>query len=565
MQQLQIPRSVRFLRLSNNRLQSLTEDPLKDCLSLISFDLSYNQLQKIENLFYLTSLQILNLSHNSITVVENLEGNTNLRQLNLSDNAIHSIFIRSPLPSLAVLDLSGNKLRRLMCPNAFPCLSTLRIDRCGLTSLTDCQKFLNLRKISASRNQIVNFAPFYLPLLSHIDIDHNKMNSLSGFAQFQSLIRIDISGNPVNDEGFGFSANFPELKEFRADGSNISDPSLIAAVAPNVVLISLTFSKVSSIENLQLLVSNAKSLTSLDVRGNPINANLYPDIDNLAFGDSLPEYHSEESYGLEFPKAARNRSKYRDAVIRSSGSSLVWLDGLKIPGRGPQPPIPPSKMNFQLQDDSQVAISPPSDLSELQPAEEEVSSAEEEVCRSGSSVSDDQLSDAKSRDSRVELRHYVALTDDESDGIEILPRRQDGSVVSSDSGPANVDFNRLGIPRSDSAGSFDRFSAATDAGSELFHVLDSPHFGGGEKAGCGGVVRPFWVDLHRQEIVRRKPPEPPMKPVIARAAVPQSVGGGRWPFNARSERKLPWDKEAPKIDEPEWRKPPRRPNKPRRR
>jgi Leucine-rich repeat (LRR) protein len=455
MAQVRISTTVRAFRLSNNRLEILTEDPLKDFKSLISLDLSYNQIRKIENLFYLTSLHVLNLSHNLITVIENLEGNTHLRQLNLSDNAIHSIFIRSPLPSLASLDLSGNKFRRLMCPNAFPCLSSLRIDRCSLTSLTDCHKFLNLRKISASRNQIANFAPFYLTLLSHVDIDRNKISSLSGLAQFQSLIRIEISGNRLNDEGFGFSATFPELKEFRADGSNISDPSLIAIVAPKIVLISLTFSKVSSIENIQLLISNAKCLISLDV------------------GDCLPESQSEEGSDIDVPTAARARAKYRDSIVRLLSPSFVWLDGIKIAGRGPQPPVPPSRMNFQLQEDFQIESGSEEPTLEI-PELEELTQSDE--------TSPDQLSDVQSVDSRLELRRYVALTDDESDGIELSPEARNESLVSSDSGPVKVDLERIGFPGSESSDdSFDHISAATDVGSEIFHVVEAAHHerGGG--------------------------------------------------------------------------------------
>jgi hypothetical protein len=162
------------------------------------------------------------------------------------------------------------------------------------------------------------------------------------------------------------------------------------------------------------------------------------------------------------------------------------------------------------------------------------------------------------------LRQYVALTDDESDSISDLPQREDESAVSSDSGPLSVDLPRIGIPREveeDSDVSFDRFSAATDMGSELFHVLDSPHKGKGRfheaRHGMGGCT--FWVTMHKEEDVRRKKARPPLRPVLPpRKVPPQIPGGGRWPFNAKSERRLPWDKEPAKVDEPAWRKPPPR-------
>jgi hypothetical protein len=447
-----------------------------------------------------------------------------------------------------------------MCPNAFPCLSTLRVDRCNLASLADCHRFLNLRKISASGNQIVNFTPFDLPLLANIDIDHNRLTSLSGFAQFQCLVRMNISGNPLPDDGFGLNSTFPDLKEFRADGSNISDPALIAAIAPNIVLISITFCQVSSLENVKLLASTAKSLASLDLRGNPLNTHFYPDLEGLAFGDSLLEYQSEESYDLDFPDSATGRAKYRKAIIRASSPSLIWLDGVKIPGRGPQPAVPPSKMNFDAADETP----PSSDGTPLRPSVE--TEPPSPVSRSSSVP----RSETASSVSRGELRQYLALTDDESDGAdeEFGGREDNRSVVSSDSGPQVVDLERLGISRdSASVVSFDRFSAATDCGSELFHVFDLPHGVRGasederhKRGGCS-----FWVSMHKQEAMRRKPVPAQMAPVKGRPVMPQGGGCGRWPFNAKSERRLPWDTEPVKVEEPDWRKPPPRPKRARKR
>jgi hypothetical protein len=54
---------------------------------------------------------------------------------------------------------------------------------------------MNLGKISADRNQIVDFAPFYLSMLFHADVDHTRMTRLAGFTQFQWLIRFEMSVN----------------------------------------------------------------------------------------------------------------------------------------------------------------------------------------------------------------------------------------------------------------------------------------------------------------------------------------------------------------------------------
>ncbi|KAK8893350.1 hypothetical protein M9Y10_021767 [Tritrichomonas musculus] len=355
------PEIIKTLQASNNNLEKIEEEQLQRCKSISNLDLSHNKIKKIENLFYLHHLHVLNLSYNLISVIENLEGDVNLRQLYLAENAITTIFIRSPLPHLVLLDVSGNKLRRLTGINSFRCLSTLIIERCLLTSLNGLQNLLNLRKISAASNQITDFQPFSLPLLSHIDLQNNRITSLSSFTMFQSLVFLDLSGNPIDDNGLGITVQLPELKEFKANGSNISDPSFVSSIAPNVVSISLLFCKISSVKNIQLLTNSAAKLIYLDLRGNPVNEQIYPDIGNKQYGsDSLSEYDSEELYDSKYPDSADIRKKYRKMVLSNAKSEIAYLDGIKTPGKGEKGILPPSKINFQyidVQSDFESSVS----------------------------------------------------------------------------------------------------------------------------------------------------------------------------------------------------------------
>ena len=593
------PEVIKNLQASNNCVTKIDEGPFQHCQVLTSLDLSYNSIAKIENLFYLHHLHSLNLAHNRITVVENLEGLVNLRQLNLSDNSINSIFVRSPLPKLVVLDLSGNKFRRLMGLNAFPCLSTLRIDRNKLTTLSGLQKQLNLRRISASNNEIVDFQPFYLPLLSHVDITMNRISSFAGFVRFQSLVRIDISGNPLDDDGLGVNCVFPELKEFRADGTNISDPSLIASIAPNVVVVSLAFAKVSSAANVKLMLSSAKELLSLDLRGNPLNKGCYPDIDGLAFGDKLKEYESEEQYDNAFPETSRQRAIYRKSVLVDC--NLACLDGIRIPGKG----LKPSKLTFQFVEEIPVDITGEDSASEI------ANDQEVQCDLSCSSVSEgplmverglqtegrhkQRLFPPRQTDSTSEsgadrdLRRYVNLTDDEDDDVPVRkspprPRRHSdessGSFLSSDSAHGDADFQQLGfgdgfipISKTDTDSddeNLDNISAATDLDSEIFHVFESPHPARGPRGkranqraafrgddaddlvrNKGGVA--FWVAMPAQQDRRRKQ-STNIPPFRNRPQLPRGTHAGHWPFNTKSARRLPWDNEPVPAPEPVWKR-----------
>lgn len=344
------PEIIKSLLASNNNLEKIEEEQLQRCKAISILDLSHNHIRKIENLFYLHHLHVLNLSNNSITVIENLEGDVNLRQLYLAENGISTIFIRSPLPRLVLLDISGNKLRRLTGINSFPCLSTLIIEKCLLTTLNGLQNLLNLRKINAASNQITDFQPFSLPLLSHIDLHNNRITSLSSFILFQSLVFLDLSDNPIDDNGLGITAQLPELKEFRANHSNISDPSFIASIAPSVVSISLLFCKISSIKNVQLLTNSASNLIYLDLRGNPINEPIYPDLINKQYGCEMPEYESEEIYDSKYPDTIGVRKQYRSMILVNSKSQVAYLDGIKTPVKNEKGVLPPSQINFQYVD-----------------------------------------------------------------------------------------------------------------------------------------------------------------------------------------------------------------------
>jgi hypothetical protein len=365
------------------------------------------------------------------------------------------------------------------------------------------------------------------------------MASLMSFVHFQSLVRVEISGSPITDDGLVLNCEFPELKEFRADGSRIEDPSLVARFAPNLVIISLLFCKIASIESVQALASSGKSLASIDLPGNPVNADSYPDPARMSYGDQLSEYESEELYDSEFPDTAGVRSRYRQKVIGSASASLIWLDGIKVPGRGGQSAIPPSRMHFQLNEEGQT------DEANLSQTEQSIQ------CDISSSISESEpyhnfgsQTEAIHRP-KHDLQRYVAFTDDESD------RSSDADVPLS----VNSDSDRLAARADPEAEEwddedFDRFSAATDLESELFHAFQSPHqlparadAPTNQRGGCA-----FWVPM--QQEVRRKP-STNIPPFRNRPVLPKDIACGHWPFNARSARRLPWDTEVDTIPEPE--------------
>lgn len=367
------PAIVKVLRVPHNQIAEIEEFPLKFCTNLAFLDLCDNKISKISNLFYLNRLHSLNLSKNDIEVIENLEGTTNLRQLNISDNNIHSIFVRSPLPKLVSLDVSRNKLRLLHGISAFPCLSTLIVNRNRLSNLSGIRHLLNLRTICATHNNITNFPAFFMPLLTYIDLTSNKLTSLDPFTRFQGLVSLDLSGNPLDDSAFLIEAVFPHLKEFRANSTAIQHISGLASIAPNVVTVSITTSHISSLNDVRNFIANVKGIEYFDIRGNPVNKDLYLEIDSSAPAPTFPEYNSEDEYNQKYPDQLKRRSDYRKTII-GAGNSLVWLDGIKIGNaKKDAGAIPPSKLNFVYVDETAVEIDSETEIGPIvQPTREEI-------------------------------------------------------------------------------------------------------------------------------------------------------------------------------------------------
>lgn len=110
--------SVRVLNLHCNKLAledgdaASTLDQIAD--SLLSLDLSFNIVDKLQHLHVLANLRILNLSNNMISDVSALRGLTNLTHLRLAYNRIRTLSgfssLHTPQSLLQTLDLRGNAI-----------------------------------------------------------------------------------------------------------------------------------------------------------------------------------------------------------------------------------------------------------------------------------------------------------------------------------------------------------------------------------------------------------------------------------------------------------------------
>jgi hypothetical protein len=108
-------RDILTLNLHYNQLRKM--EPLDALPSLTELKLSSNEITQIEGISKLSNLRVLDLSCNRLRAIGGLEGLTSLQRLVLAYNAIHSLeglrAIDGPNYDLRALDLTDNRVNNI--------------------------------------------------------------------------------------------------------------------------------------------------------------------------------------------------------------------------------------------------------------------------------------------------------------------------------------------------------------------------------------------------------------------------------------------------------------------
>ncbi|XP_017270545.1 extracellular matrix protein 2 [Kryptolebias marmoratus] len=161
-----LPSSLQKLKMRENLIEELTEEPLRGCRHLRVLDLSHNYIHELRiatnTWIHLKSLEDLDLSHNRFnSVPANLP--RTLRNLTLQHNYISHIpafTFRHMRPGLQALCLSHNALshdalERVAFVGTYRSLGELRLDNNDLQEIPRCvRQFKNLQALRLDNNHI---------------------------------------------------------------------------------------------------------------------------------------------------------------------------------------------------------------------------------------------------------------------------------------------------------------------------------------------------------------------------------------------------------------------------
>lgn len=199
-------RRLTKLIAAKNRFVEIPTNLLNQSSKLSYLDFSRNQIRRIDSqiLPANNSVEFFDVSFNNLTDfnVDTFQQFIKLKQLNVAHNEIEEIpsFLFHKTERLGIIDFSFNRIKSIdnYAFSGDLSLQQLNLSHNQLNVLHRkiVDNFINLTKLDVSWNQISN------------------LNGSESFGNFENLIYLDLSGNPLkslNNQSFGVIRNLKQL------------------------------------------------------------------------------------------------------------------------------------------------------------------------------------------------------------------------------------------------------------------------------------------------------------------------------------------------------------------
>lgn len=284
------------------------------------------------------------MSHNCLTSVQNVEWLPSLVTLDLSANQLTRLESSNSLISLRALKLSENKLD-VFDATTFSSVSLLYLDQNSLTSIAGLQNCHNLEVLSArDQNQPSVDSAFDIDLGSVKDIrkvflSSNKLSSacLSPSSPLLRLQLLDIAGCTLNALPSEFASNYPNLKVLNLNFNSIVE--LEPLVGMNCLArLTVVNNRLARMRRICQILSRLGrtgrgtpcSLRKLDMRGNPLTVGFYPPaVTGNGANADRKKLKDHEKAVIQQQEDRRDLSDALADIDRndSVGNAVSWGDG----------------------------------------------------------------------------------------------------------------------------------------------------------------------------------------------------------------------------------------------
>ncbi|KAI8091230.1 uncharacterized protein B0P05DRAFT_526641 [Gilbertella persicaria] len=288
-----------------------------------SLDVSFNRIECLDSIEHLKHLRELNANHNDIKYIQLNQPMERLCKLQLSFNRLKSFDV-SPFPDIRVLYLDDNQIQRII---GVACIS--RLDSFSLRDQGRQKVEYSLQYLRGARKLYLSGSPF---------------QSMKQMVDFYSLEYLELCSAELEVLPPEFGKQVPNLATLNLSMNRLTDirPLRKLKYLRKLVLID---NRLMSLNEVIAVVQYLKHLHYLDLRQNPMSANIYPPL-NLTFIQSISDHERISPYVLatqdeswllsdmEFLKDLSDHWKTRRQVYRAlfiqKCSKLIELDQIKI-------------------------------------------------------------------------------------------------------------------------------------------------------------------------------------------------------------------------------------------